>query len=167
MHKLFPYAPCINTLQPSDLLYTCNNPRSLSSHSHNLITHASEALLARSDLILTLVRHSDVIYPARFMATWLRHDFTGEVARISLARSDVILTLARRSDVIYPTSFTATWMRRDFTDEVERISPATFALHFEEVIMYVIFVVFRFWFNLLIVIQFSIVYQFCLCKWSI
>ena len=38
MHKSFPYAPCINTSQPSDLFYTCNNLRSLSSHSHNLIT---------------------------------------------------------------------------------------------------------------------------------
>jgi len=32
MHKTFPYAPYINTSQPSDLVYTCNNPRLLKLH---------------------------------------------------------------------------------------------------------------------------------------
>jgi len=163
MHKSFPPAPCINTSQPSDLLYTCNNPRSLSSHSHNLIAHTHQKPCSLAPTWLTLARRSDVIYPARFTAMWLWCDFTDEVAQISLARSDMIITLARA-----PTWFIRPGSRRrDFTGEVARISPATFVLHFEEVIMYMICVVFRFWFNLLIVIQFSIVYQFCLCKGSI
>jgi len=99
MHKSFPYAPCINTSQPSDLLYTCNNPRSLSSHSHNLIAHM-HALLSRSDVThpcsplrcdLSGQVHGDVISPARLHGfhslapTWfspllaLRRDLSGQV----------------------------------------------------------------------------------------
>jgi len=76
MHKTFSYAPCINTSQPSDLVYTCNNPRLLSSHSHNLITHTlirdstllaapmCSPLLAAPTWFIRL-GHDDVISPAR------------------------------------------------------------------------------------------------------
>ena len=65
VHKSFPYAPCINISQPSDLVYMCNNPSLLSSHSH-LIAHTSIRLnFARPSDVLTLARRSDVVYPAR------------------------------------------------------------------------------------------------------
>jgi len=32
VHRPFPYAPCINTSQPSYLVYTCNNPSLLKLH---------------------------------------------------------------------------------------------------------------------------------------
>ena len=103
------------------IVYTCNNPRPLSSHSHNLIAH-TRALLSRSDLThrCSPLRRAHPCSPLRrglsgqVTTMWLRRDFTGEVARISLARFDVI----------YPARFMATWFHRrgctDFTRSLRR-----------------------------------------------
>jgi len=127
MHKTFSYASCINTSQPSDLMYTCNNLRLFSSPSHNLIVH-------------TLIRDSTLhaaptCSPLFATLTWF----------IRLGHGDVFATWFHRRGC---TDFTRS-LRRDShpCSRSDVISSATFVLHFEEVIMYMIFVVFRFWFK--------------------
>jgi len=172
MHKWFPYAPCISHSQPSDLFYTCNNLMPL-SHTITIWSQPSDSFLSHSShhhhhpylslrpppTITTGIERSrqppstipppsripgiasspqppcTILPPSRIPQP--HHAFL-------FSNADVILTLAR--------SF-----QRDLSGQVAGISPATFVLHFEEVIMYMIFVVFRFWFNMLIVIQFLIV----------
>nr|ABN08554.1 Beta-Ig-H3/fasciclin [Medicago truncatula] len=122
MHKPFPYAPCINTSQPSDLI----------ALSISDCTHAEAHRSSDADVILTLARRSDLATAAPSLsdaATTTSPAWTGPFtifapfdASLHTCFSCSVPNLLREH--IVPGIFTIEYLRRlAFGTKIETLSP--------------------------------------------
>jgi len=105
VHKSFPYAPCINTSQPSDPVYTCNNLRLLKLHqikcnAVNVFFILTKKPLTKNALVTSLSRTFKPTPPYIFFSGENR--FSGAVADGDTTASELKTPLFQKQ-IIYST----------------------------------------------------------------